>query len=1316
MRNAVVLLALLILAPIGTSFAEVTEEVEIPLENKEMMPTYSRAVQLAFARVSNIDIYDKEDLTEASSWLVVTGIPIEDHFRTMAVPDDSEAAPVLRGAYIWTFKDRGLALDRLMGSFEAGEIESFSPLLERQQSLRYEPNDPDFDDQWHLNNTGQTGGLTGEDANVTGVWEKYDGSGVIISIVDDGLDHNHSDLQPHYVPLLSYDWCDDDGDPSPTSSWNGHGTAVAGVAAAVGNNSIDVAGAAFGAFIAGSTLIACGTNDTLEAEALSYFNSDIDIYTNSWGPYDDGMRVEGPGPITIAAIEDSVFNGRSGLGNIYTWAAGNGLTANDNSNYDGYANSRYTIAVTAINHDGGQSWYAEPGANILVAGHSDGDSEGITTTDISGTWGYDAGDVTHTFGGTSSATPLVAGVIALMLEANKNLTWRDVQNILVNSARLIDSNDSSWRINGGGHLVSHKYGFGAADAGAAVSLAENWTTSGIETNTSFGPYQPSTDIQDGSDTWTEFSVTVPVDLKLESVDVMVDISHPNRGDLDIVLESPSGYSSWLAEEHSDSSNDYYNWMFNTVHHWDESSFGNWTLKIRDRVSSNSGTLNSWELILHGVGNVTDFDDDGWPDYNDEDDDNDGWSDVDEDSCGTDQYNSSSFPTDNDVDGICDVIDSDDDNDGFDDSYELPCQTDPLNASSYPNDSDLDGICDFIDDDDDNDGLSDYNETELHKTDPFDNDSDDDGLSDYEEIVTYETNALLADTDQDGLGDYEEVFTFGTNPLLADSDADGLGDLEELEVWYSDPVTYDPDDDLDSYYHFQDCDDNDPEVNPGVNESLNGKDDDCDEQVDEGFNESDMDGDGLIDWFEYHVHGTNYSNADTDGDGLNDSLEIEILGSDPVSADADADLDGFYWFEDCDDDDSNRSPGLTEILDGVDNDCDEKIDEDFWSIDTDSDGLTDYDEYHNYSTDPNDGDTDNDSLPDGYEVNELDSDPRNTDLDQDIDGKYDFEDCDDNDPDRAPGLPEELDGKDNDCDGEVDEDYRDVDTDGDLLWDYDEYHNHSTNPTDSDTDQDGLDDGTELMVKMSNPLHYDYDRDLDGFYEFEDCDDLIGSINSGAVEQWNGVDDDCDGSVDEEIGRLSILKTEPPNHEVAIWDSANESLSISISGISSNIDASIVWMFEDYSLSPNTSSDGMGVQLQPMNCAKPITNLEDQLCSEGTGIQSLKVTIVDSGVVTEVAWDVSVIIWVEPDPPKGLAATIIDSAGILGIVIFITIVACLGIVGGLRIAYNRKLQEALDAYGVTPERLTVMPENRGINLPSAPQIPGLSNDDESGGQS
>ena len=1322
---------MMLIAPIGQSIAEENEGALLITGEEGVLESYSRAVQHAFSRAADLGNYEGTDLQGVDSWLVVTGVPIQYHHMTMAEPDDSRPVKFLKGSFIWEFEDSS-ALEGLRKSFEAREIESFSPLIERTQSAKFSPNDPYFDDQWHLNNSGQSSGSAGEDANVTGVWESYNGSGVIISVIDDGVDHDHSDLDPNFIATNSWDWCGDDPDPDPSSN-DGHGTAVAGVAAGVGNNSLYVTGAAFGAGIAGHRLIACGFTDSTSADALSYDNDDIDIYSNSWGPWDSGTILEAPGPITLAAIEESAYNGRSGLGSIYTWAAGNGLQSDDNSNYDGYANNRHTIAVSAISHYGDQSYYSEPGANILVTAHSNGGSpnyEGITTTDIVGSGGYSGGDVTHDFGGTSSATPLVSGVIALVLEANQNLTWRDVQNILVHSSRKNDANDSSWSVNGAGLLVSHKYGFGAVDAGSAVSLAENWTSSGVESNASFGPFTPGTEIEDGTSTWTEFNLSVPVDLSLESVDVFVDIGHSFRGNLDIVLESPSGHQSWLAEEHNDDNNDYADWMFGTVQHWGESSLGNWTLKIRDTVSGDTGTLNSWEVIFHGVGNVSDFDGDGWPDYNDEDDDNDGWSDLDEQACQTEQYNSSSYPTDTDSDGDCDFLDDDDDGDGFSDVAEEACDTDTLDSNSTPVDTDSDGDCDFLDDDDDGDGLSDENETSLYKTDPLDFDSDDDGLSDYQEVITYGTMPLDSDSDDDGLSDYQEIVVHGTNPLSSDSDSDGLNDSEELNVWSSDPLTYDPDNDSDNYYHFHDCDDEDPGANPGMEELLNGKDDDCDGMEDEGYNETDQDGDGLSDWSEFHVHGTDLNSSDTDQDGLTDLQEVEVFQSDPLVVDQDADGDGTYWFDDCDDNDTSFSPSAPELLDNLDNDCDEEVDEDFFWLDSDNDGLTDYIEYHQYSTDPNNGDTDGDGLADGSEVNTHMSDPLMADPDNDSDSFYHFQDCDDDDFERAPGNPEQLDGKDNDCDEEIDEDFYETDTDGDGVSDYSEYHNHSTSPVSADTDQDGISDFDELESGLSNPLFPDYDSDQDGFYEFEDCNDKVGSTHPGAQEQWNGIDDDCDGSVDEGISRLELIGTsldmsrgtvfhsggdifDGPNsfeQQPILWDSANQSFTISLSGIQPTVGAEITWMMGGFSLEPNTSQNGKLVMLKPLDCNNPINNLQIQVCDEGVSIQTVTARVSEQGYYTDLEWSVLVSTWVEPRPESGFVATVVSSAGVIGAVIFLIGLAGGGAIIGTRYAESRKLQDALDAYGVTPDRLAVRPENRGIDLPSAPEFDLSGKDD------
>ena len=198
----------------------------------------------------------------------------------------------------------------------------------------------------------------------------------------------------------------------------------------------------------------------------------VDIYSNSWGPYDDGTLQPAP-PEVLAALENGTTNGRNGKGVIYTWAGGNGRNSNDNSNYDGYANSRYVISVAAITNQGVYSGYSEPGANVLVTSPSNGGSDAITTTSTNN--GY-----TDNFGGTSSATPLVSGIVALMLEANPNLSWRDVQHVLVNSSDVVDNSSSGWFTNGAGHEFSHDYGFGRINAQSAVALSKTWSNVGTE--------------------------------------------------------------------------------------------------------------------------------------------------------------------------------------------------------------------------------------------------------------------------------------------------------------------------------------------------------------------------------------------------------------------------------------------------------------------------------------------------------------------------------------------------------------------------------------------------------------------------------------------------------------------------------------------------------------------------------------------------------------------------------------------------------------------------------------------------------------------
>ena len=166
---------------------------------------------------------------------------------------------------------------------------------------------------------------------------------------------------------------------TPLSYYDGHGTSVP--ALQLRRETTQLAYLGNPSRLLDFLLIACSTTDVREGNTLTHENQQIDIYSNSWGPSDNGRTVT-PNPLMITAFENDVNQGHGGLGSISLgqWQRPDD---DDNSNYDGYTNSRHTISDHDI-YCGVQSWYAEPGANILVASPSDGSGEGITTTDIEG--------------------------------------------------------------------------------------------------------------------------------------------------------------------------------------------------------------------------------------------------------------------------------------------------------------------------------------------------------------------------------------------------------------------------------------------------------------------------------------------------------------------------------------------------------------------------------------------------------------------------------------------------------------------------------------------------------------------------------------------------------------------------------------------------------------------------------------------------------------------------------------------------------------------------------------------------------------------
>jgi hypothetical protein len=517
------------------------------------------------------------------------------------------------------------------------------------------PDDPLFPNQWHLSNTGQSGGVVGADARLEGAWDLETGNGsVVVAVLDDGVQIGHPDIpiftNPDETPdgadndgnglvddLRGWDFFSDDNDPDPCASATcsagvgSHGTAVAGVAAATGDNATGVTGACQNCQIlpiriASHETGAFASNATI-ADAIGYAGEMADVLNNSWGGgsvsaaittaiqtaassgrgglgspvfFSTGNSASGyiryfslggfepgtwtftwtfqkdafvsagfdtawldtvifPGgmlesfetctalpagwsssgdadwqPVEDETRADSTFGGGCAIragdvgddesssvsvtkvlesAGILTYAAwpsaeavtatGEGplvvddfsglpecfdylqLTVSDGTNsygpfhrtcgtfsnqgnplQDGVvsfpASVTAAIAAGAATNFDTRAGYSQWGEAVDLVCHSNGGNLSITTTDLTGANGYAATDYTATFGGTSSASPLCAGVAALALSGSPSLTEAELRTLLQDHARKI----GTLSYTGGRNDV---YGFGAVDAETALS-------------------------------------------------------------------------------------------------------------------------------------------------------------------------------------------------------------------------------------------------------------------------------------------------------------------------------------------------------------------------------------------------------------------------------------------------------------------------------------------------------------------------------------------------------------------------------------------------------------------------------------------------------------------------------------------------------------------------------------------------------------------------------------------------------------------------------------------------------------------------------
>ncbi len=517
------------------------------------------------------------------------------------------------------------------------------------------PNDPLLGQAWHLRNTGQAGGTVGIDLNVLAAWGYWSGRGVLVAVADDGVEASHPDL-------LGRMWTRPGSITPPTdpnllnglpvrngldNAGDNHGTSVAGVIAAAVDNGLGGAGIAPEASIVAYRTLGAGaaSSQAVFTQALA---DGVAIVNGSYGQ-DTAFGADTAG---LLALQAFASQGRGGLGGLFVKSNGNERTeAGAPAPADGGAEAansfRYTIAVAALDNTGKVASYSNPGGNLFISGFGgESDSlltsgQGVLATDRAGPLnGYNnqaspTGDYTG-FNGTSAAAPTISGVLALILEANPGLGYRDVQEILALSARKVDplagtaGHDSMFRTpwlsnaatnkDGGGWAFSHDYGFGLADAGAATRLAESWawaprTEANVVNVTS--QFTGTGSVTSGAAWSTQFNVAQPTDamtgFRVNRVELTLDLASARPSDLTITLVSPGGTSIRLLTttgnafaQGPDGALDYTNpapvgtadaVMLGSPGFWGESGAGTWTLTFS--TAGADATVSGAEFTITG---------------------------------------------------------------------------------------------------------------------------------------------------------------------------------------------------------------------------------------------------------------------------------------------------------------------------------------------------------------------------------------------------------------------------------------------------------------------------------------------------------------------------------------------------------------------------------------------------------------------------------------------------------------------------------------------------------------------------------------------
>ncbi|NEO31051.1 MAG: S8 family serine peptidase [Symploca sp. SIO3C6] len=525
------------------------------------------------------------------------------------------------------------------------EVLTAEPEIVVPQEAHYRPRDDRYPQQWYLNHNGGSMLAAGSHIDVEKAWDITRGKrSIVVAVTDDAIDLNHPDFQGQGKIVAPRDFKDKDFIPLPGSKSENHGTACAGVAVAEENGS-GIVGVAPGCALMPIRTTGFLDDSTIEELFDWVVKHGASVISCSWGPATVrfSLSLRQRNAITRAATK-----GRQGKGCVIVFAAGNANRPVNGTIFEkgwsknvlkgptkwlgGFTVHPDVITVSSCTSLSKKSAYSNWGVNVSVCAPSNNappgmwfaktgyidtappvrvslPGRGVFSTDQVGEAGYESGDFVRTFGGTSSACPVVAGVAALVLSVNPNLSAQEVRQILEQTADKIVDRDKDPQLgmrlgtyDARGH--SQWFGYGKVNAYKAVKAAQSKTTqsplSGVKRLR--GRNDNRLSIADNNPQGVTSAIRVKELASVQDIKVSVDIEHEFLGDIEIKIIAPSDQTVLLQNRTLGSQTQLQaTYTVETApalkQLLNKSAEGIWRLQIIDYALMDTGELKSWELIL-----------------------------------------------------------------------------------------------------------------------------------------------------------------------------------------------------------------------------------------------------------------------------------------------------------------------------------------------------------------------------------------------------------------------------------------------------------------------------------------------------------------------------------------------------------------------------------------------------------------------------------------------------------------------------------------------------------------------------------------------